>query len=219
MKLWYIILVLWLMSPPVLGQINLKTGYCLSLLKAPTYTSILGAHNVSMNGVYSDPFEPLEILHGFDIGLEHRWESFAVEAGWRTKRNRQEATGDLVQGDFRNHLNWSISSFYAGLVQYLDPIRISVSMDYNYTIAKLKFEEPAILTTLDDHGWGSSFSIGYVFRGSGTISLVIAPYVQLQWGDYDLAPLQNALTEPVSQPKAEDFVNYGITLYFLNGPR
>jgi hypothetical protein len=151
--------------------------------------------------------------------LEYHWDAFALEAGWRTKRNRQEASGSQNQIAFKNKMNWSMSSFYLGIAQYSGPIRISASLDYNYTRSKLDFKQPVLLTTLTDKGWGSTFSLGYVLSGTGGISLVFAPFVQFNWQDYDLTPLQNVLTEPVSPVTTEDYFNYGFTLYFLNGPR
>jgi hypothetical protein len=219
MKCLYIALFSLILHLPLFGQINLKAGYCMSWLKADEYNAILHAHNASMTGIYSDPFKALEILHGMDIGLEYRWETFALEAGWRTKRNRLEATGVRSEIDFRNSLKTSINSFFGGLVQYYGHVRLSASVDYNVTVSKVEFDDPAIFTTFKDSGWGSSFSLGYVFRGSGPISLVIAPYAQLQWGDYDLTEFRDAITESVVQYPAEDFFNFGITLYFLNGPQ
>ncbi len=208
----------WLMSLPVFGQLNLKAGYCLSLLNAPSHDAIILLHNATLADAYTNPFKPLEILHGLDLGLEYRWDGIALEAGWRTKRNREEATGARAQRSFNNNLNFSISSFYGGIVQYYGPIRVSASIDYNYTRTKIDFEDPSILTTLKDKGWGSNFSLGYVLGGTGPVSLVIAPYVQIHWMDYDLTNFQNALSDAPDPPAREDYFNYGFTVYFLNGP-
>lgn len=219
MNKWHITPMFWLMSLPLFGQLNLKAGYCLALLNAPSHDAIVQLHTTSLGDAYTNPFKPLETLHGLDLGVEYRWESFALEAGWRTKRNREEATGSRAQRAFYNNLNWSVSSFYAGLVQYYGPIRISASMDYNYTRTKIDFEDPAILTTLNDKGWGSTFSLGFVLGGSGPVSLVIAPYAQFHWMEYDLSDFQNVLTDAPGPPLPEEYFNYGLTIYFLNGPR
>jgi len=218
MKKWHITPLVWLLSLPVFVQLNLKAGYCLSLLDAPSHDAIVQLHNASLGSAYSNPFKPLEILHGLDLGLEYRWEGFALEAGWRTKRNREEATGSHSQVSFYNNLNFSLSSFYGGIIQYYGPVRISASIDYNYTRTKIDFEDPSILTTLKDKGWGSNFSLGYVLGGNGPVSLVIAPYVQVHWMDYDLTHFQNILSDAPDPPAREDYFNYGLTVYFLNGP-
>lgn len=215
----HVIPVFWLMTLPLFGQLNLKAGYCLAFLDAPSHDAILLAHNSNKVDTYSDPFQALDLLHGLDLGLEYRWDAIAVEAGWRTKRNRQEATGSIGQNSFYNSLSCSISSFYTGLVQYYGSMRISASVDYNYMRTKVDFEDPSILTTLSETGWGSTFSIGYVIGGTGPISLVLAPYAQFHWTDYDLTPLQDILTDLPDPPEPDDFFNYGITLYFLNGPQ
>lgn len=209
----------WLIALPLFGQLNLKAGYCLSSLDAPSHDAIILAHNTARVDTYSDPFRSLDLLHGLDLGLEYRWDDVALEAGWRTKRNRQEATGSIGQRAFYNSLSCSLSSFYAGLVQYLGTVRVSAAMDYTYMRTKVEFEDPVILTHLKDKGWGSTFSIGYVLGGKGPISLVFAPYAQFHWSEYDLSPLQDLLTDLPDPPKPDDFFNYGITLYFLNGPR
>ena len=218
MKLLYVALLALVIQTSVIAQINLKAGYCMSWLDVDNYNAIVQSHNTSMSGTYSDPFKSLNVLHGMDLGLEYRWETIAVEAGWRTKRNRLEAKGTRAGLDFRNSLNISINSFFTGVVQYYGPIRMSASLDYNYTILKVEFDDPTTFTTLKNYGWGSSFSIGYVFRGAGPISLVIAPYTQLHWSKYDLSAFGNVITETGVQHPTEDFFNYGITLYFLNGP-
>ena len=208
-----------LLSMPVFGQLNLKAGYCLSFLDAPEHDAVIEMYNASQGSTLTNPFKSLDLLHGLDLGIEYHWESFALEAGWRTKRNRQESTGLQSQQSFKNKLTWSMSSFYGGIVQYLGPIRISASLDYNYTRTKLDFDKPAILNTLKDTGWGSTFSLGYVLNGSGGISLVFAPYAQFNWAKYDLSQLQATLLEFVDSAQTEDYFNYGFTLYFLNGPR
>ncbi|HLF63727.1 MAG TPA: hypothetical protein VI603_08240 [Saprospiraceae bacterium] len=214
----HIIPVFWLLSLPLFGQLNLKAGYCLSFLNAPSHDAIIQAHNASLADAYSDPFKPLDLLHGLDLGLEYRWDGIALEAGWRTKRNRQDASGSRSQLTFNNKLNCSLSSFYVGLVQYYRPVRISASVDYNYMRTKLDFEDPSLLTTLKDQAWGSTFSLGFVLSGTGNVSLVLAPYAQFHWTKYDMTQLHDVLTDSPDPPAAEDFFNYGFTLYFLNGP-
>jgi hypothetical protein len=208
-----------LLSWPLIAQLNLKAGYNLSFLDAPGYNAIVEAHNLFMDDTYIDPFKPLDILHGLDLGLEYRWEALALEAGWRIKRNRQVASGSTAQRAFTNKLNCSLGSFYVGLVQYYGPVRIASSVDFNYKNTKIDFENPSTLHVIKDNSWGSTFSLGYVIPGKGGISIVLAPYVQLHWSDYELDELQMRLTELNTPPPQDDFLNYGITLYFLNGPR
>lgn len=215
-----IVPILLMLSLPVFGQLNLKAGYCLSFLNAPGHDAIIEMYNADQAASLTSPLNPLNLLHGLDLGFEYHWDSFTLEAGWRTKRNRQEASGLQNQQAFGNSLTFSMSSFYGGIVRYLGPVvRISASIEYNYTKMKLDFEEPSLRNNISDNGWGSTFSLGYVLKGRGSISFIIAPYVQLNWTDYNLAQLQSALTELVGPAGTEDYLNYGLTLYFLNGPR
>jgi hypothetical protein len=198
---------------------NLKAGYSLTVAEAAGHNAVIQAHEASLSEGLDEKYQPLDVLHGLDLGLEYRWESIAVEGGWRVKRNRQEGSGAHAGTPFRNKLRYSMASFYAGIVQYLGPVRISATLDYTYIRNKLEFEQPASLTVFKGNTWGSQFSIGYVLQGSGPVSLVIAPQIQINWKDLDLGPLQSTLTEQPSGPVYEDYVNYGITVLFLNGPR
>jgi hypothetical protein len=48
---------------------------------------------------------------------------------------------------------------------------------------------------------------------------VIAPYAQFHWSDYRLNDLQDLLVDDEGPgPDPEEYFNYGITIYFLNGP-
>lgn len=216
---WPIFVVAWLACVPVFGQLNLKAGYTLALMDAPSHNAILQAHNDAIGLSYADPFTPLDVLHGLDLGIEYRWETVALEFGWRTKRNRLEATGTKGQSEFYNMYSTSLSSFYAGLVQYYGPIRLAASMDYKTVRTKLDFEDPTILTSVKSEGWASTFSLGLVIGGSGPVSLVIAPYVQVQWSEADLTSFQDLIVDLPDPPQPEEYFNYGISLFFLNGPR
>lgn len=211
---------LWLVTVSAFGQVNLKAGYALAALNAPNYDAVISAHNDAYAHVYNEPFPMLDFLHGLDLGVEYRWETVAIEAGWRVKRNRQEAKGTLApRGNIRNNLTTSLASFYTGLVQYYGPIRIAGTIDYSYVRMKMDFQEPAKLTVLSSNGWSSQFSAGVVFGGKGSVSLVISPFVQVSWTDYGISELRESLSESVLMPAHERFLNYGVTLLFLNGPR
>ena len=204
---------------PVFGQLNLKAGFALSKFDAPEFNNVLQVHNTQEGALYLEPFKDLKLLYGIDLGLEYHWDAFGIEFGWRTKRNRERAAGSENQRAFNNDLTLSISSFYAGLVQYVGPIRLSGSIDYSYVRTKLDFENPSLLTTLSNDGWGSTFSLGYVLKGTGSISLILAPYAQFNWKDYSLVPMQSVLAETMQPLTSTDYFNFGIGLYFLNGPR
>jgi hypothetical protein len=219
MKRWHITPLLFLFCGFVHAQVNLKAGYSLTVAEAAAHNAVIKAHEARLSEGLDENYKPLEILHGLDLGLEYRWETIALEAGWRIKRNRQEGSGVHTGTLFRNKLRYSMASFYTGIVQYLGPVRISASLDFTYIRNRLEFEQPASLTVFTDNAWGSQFSIGYVLKGSGPASLVIAPQVQINWTDFNLGPLQSTLTEQPSGPVYEDYINYGITVLFLNGPR
>jgi len=219
MKRWHIASLICLLYTVGYGQFNLKAAYSLTTMDAATHDAVIKAHEATLTESLDENFKPLEILHGMDLGIEYRWENTALEAGWRVKRNRQEASGIHSGTPFRNKLRYSLASMYAGIVQYLGPIRVAASIDYNLVKNKLEFEQPASITAFKDNTWGSTFSIGYVLQGSGPVSLVLAPQVQISWSDYNLGPLQSTITGVPSGPVYENYLNYGITVIFLNGPR
>ena len=219
MKRWHVVSLICFLYTVGYGQFNLKAGYSLTAVDAAAHHAMIQAHEATLSESLEEHYKRLEVLHGMDLGIEYRWDNTALEAGWRVKRNRQEGSGVHTGSPFRNKLRYSLASFYAGIVQYLGPIRVSASIDYNYIRNKLEFEQPASLTVFRDNAWGSQFSIGYVLQGSGPVSLVLAPQVQISWSDYNLGPLQSTLTGTPSGPVPESYINYGITVLFLNGPR
>src|SRR5690606_20400355 len=95
---------------------------------------------------------------------------------------------------YQNKLSFSMGSFYGGIVQYIGPVRFAASLDYCYIRNKVEFELPAEETVFKDDAWGSSFSLGIVFKGRGPVSLSIAPYMQIMWTKYDLGEVRSALT-------------------------
>jgi hypothetical protein len=219
MKRRHLIPVLCLFYVPLSAQFNLSAGYSFSFMDAPTHDAIIEAHQSSLEESYNERLNTLDILHGLDLGFEYRWESVAIEAGWRIKRNRQEGSGALSGVPFSNKLRHSNGSFYTGLVQYFGWLRLAATVDYNYVRNHVEFEEPNIETVFKTDSWGSHFSLGAVLKGSGSVSLVLAPFIQKSWTDFDLAPLREALTGETNGPVREGYLIYGITIMFLNGPR
>ncbi len=219
MKRWHVTPIFCLLLSASFAQINLTAGYTLSFLDAPGQNGVIAAHEATLSESYRQHFKQLNVLHGLDLGLEYRWDSFALQAGWRVKRNRQEGSGTHTSVPFTNKLEYSMASFYTAAVQYLGPVRLSASIDYNYIRNKVNFQQPAVETVFKDNSWGSEFSMGLVLQGSGPVALLVAPFVQFNWANYDLGPMQTALTEIQSGPVHEDYFNYGIGIYFLNGPK
>lgn len=218
MKKWLGALAFCLISFLSFGQLNLTAGYSLSFLDASTHDAIIQMHEESLGDAYTEKFKPLDVLHGLDLGIEYRWESVAWEVGWRVKRNRQVGSGNYMGTPFTNKLRYSMGSFYTGIVQYFGPVRLSATVDYNYIRNHLEFARPAVEAIFKDDSWGSVFSLGVVLNGSGPVSIGLLPFIQKNWSDFNLGPVQAALNGTSGSPVKESYFNYGITIMFLNGP-
>lgn len=211
-----LMVIVWVSAP---AQFGLKAGYRLAYVKAPDYHAIITEHNAIYGSHYTKGFPELRFMHGIEVSGFQRWEDFVLEAGISVLRNRQSARLSPGENNRSNKLYTSINSVFAGLSQYIGPVCLSATLDYSMLRHRFRFSEPALSDHLTDHGWSSRFAAGYLFRGSGSVAVLVGPFLHVHWTEYDLEPLTLELTGLPFAGTSEKYLNFGLSIAFLNSPR
>jgi hypothetical protein len=209
------------------AQVNFKAAYRLVLTDPTTFNSILQEHNSIIREDplfnYSTEFKDLKVMNGFDLGLRYKVPGVAFEGGWGNRRRQIRADGKRLSGSsFENTITTTINTISAGLFPSFGPISIGGTIDYNYLKIKTEFEQPGIGTTLKDNTWSSKFSISFNFKSKGMIGVVIRPYVDIFWSEYDITEFNQAINDPEPPPASplkETFASWGISFIVFNGPQ
>ncbi|MDX1477401.1 MAG: hypothetical protein R3301_06815 [Saprospiraceae bacterium] len=219
-RLFCTALVLGLVIHSTDAQFNLKVGYRLGILDAPVHDAIIQQHNL-LNDSYSTIFRPLKSLHGFELGVRQRNRNVSYEFGWKLQRNMQKATGNFIDGTpYENQLTYEFQAISTGLYGHLGPVSIGGSLDYNFLRIKQNFVEPDQDDSMKDNLFSSDFSLTYTFPSDGVVTLALQPYFRVNWGQYDITPLYESLTNSVAEgprPMREKFAMYGFSVIVYNG--
>ena len=205
-------------SNNTIAQLNFKVGYGLGFVDAPVNDAIIALHNASQDG-YSVPFEPLNMLHGFEMAFRQRYNNVSLETGWKIQRNMLKAEGEDAGGSvYENQITYNMQAISAGFYQHFGQLSFGGTIDYNWLRMKWVFAQPELDDQLKDKLFSSDFSFRYTFRTQGVVALSFQPFVRVHWGHYDISALDNAINEHTStEPLLENFYSYGITLVMYNG--
>ena len=195
-------------------------GYRLGIVDAPIHDAIVDQHNLLIDG-YSTIFRPLKSMHGFELGVRQRNRNVSFELGWKLQRNMQKATGFLSSGDpYENQLTYEFQAISGGVFGHLGPVSVGGTLDYNFMRIKLNFYEPDLDNAIKDNLFSSDFVLTYTFPSDGVVSLALQPYVRVNWGQYDITPLYEVLTNTVPEDPSrmhENFATYGFSIIVYNG--
>lgn len=205
-----------LFSSPTNAQINLKTGYSISLVSDPVVNDVIDQYNQSHH--YTKELKNLKWMHGFEAGLRYKSGPHAFELsymgayrhfrGYFTNPNGGNDLYDKIGFDIHaGGLGYQLSDGFFG---------IGADLQYQWYVTKSELILPYRTFKEVQTMWATKIYMMLILEGSSNVHFVLEPYYVIPSGTYDSRPLQQFLETNVSQDQHR-WDRWGITLLFYNG--
>lgn len=217
-KATYLLLVVFFgfFSSPVDAQVNLKSGYNISIVSVPAFDQVVSSYNQSRG--YSTDFAKLKWLHGFEAGLRLKADVHALELTYQGAY--QSLKGSYIDADqeFTDRIRFTMQSVAIGY-QASDR-KFGAGTDLQYQFYKVKFlpEQSGNDYRNIQNMFALKFYFIFTFKGRQGVDIALQPYYILPFKEYDLQPLAQRLqVEP--SPTNDRWNRFGLTILFYNGKK
>lgn len=206
-----------LFSSPNNAQVNVKTGYSISLVSDPAVNDILDQYNSFFN--YTKELKNLKWMHGFEAGIRYKSGPHAFELsymgayrnfrGYFTNPNGGNDIYDKIGFDVHaGGLGYQVSDGFFG---------IGTDIQYQWYVTKGELILPYRTFKDVQTMWATKLYLMLTLQGSSNVHFVLEPYYVLPFDGYDARPLQQFLgTADVNYPRNK-WDRWGISLLFYNG--
>ncbi len=201
------------------AQLNTRIGYSYSFSQLSETNNILDRFD-DQRPWLEEKFNHLRGMNGLILGLQYRLGSTALDISYfnRFKSVKAEGTDPQTNTSFFHRLNMSQQGLSLGLEQFIGSFSIAATIDRNLYRVKLKEEsEGDNLRILNEMGWSSHFFIGIKTKKNSGIAVSLRPFLQIQWTDFNLGKIEEALELSPVEDKEERPMSIGIQLIFSNG--
>ena len=201
---------------PVNAQVNLKAGYNISLVSDPGLDQVVGAF--SDTKPYSNPFNKLTWMHGFEAGLRFKADVHAFELTYQNAYQPLQAKGDLNDGNgpYTDKIKLGIQSGAFGYQVTGDVFGVGTDLQYQWYTTRVelvgvtdKFKDVQTMLALKCY-------MMFTLEGSGGIDAALQPYFVLPFDTYDLDPLSQYLNQEAGPP-GKKWTRFGLSVLFYNG--
>jgi hypothetical protein len=214
--LWLLAVFFGILSFPINAQVNLKTGYSISLNSDEAVDNIIAEFNQSnANGT---KFKNLRWMHGFDAGLRYKSGISAFELSYLgAYRHLKEYYPNPAGGsNLADKLKFDVHS--AGFSYQLSDgyFGAGAELEYQWYVTKAQLTQPDRKFKDVQEMWATKLYLMLILEGSGDVTLIIEPYYIIPHGTYDSQPLQEYL-ETTSNPSQNKWTRLGISFMFYNG--
>lgn len=213
-RLFLLVVFFGLLSLPGLAQVNLKTGYNISLISTQELDPVIETFN-NVRG-YSSGFQSLDWLHGFQAGIRYKANEHGIELYYQGAYQTLKAEGDLAGESFTDKLRFAVHAIGFGY-QASNSV-FGAGTNLQYQLYKTKFiPEEGVGTFKDTQSmWALKFYLMLILNGNNSVDLSLQPFYVLPFGSYDLDPLARfAGTE--SHSNSDRWKRFGISVVFYNG--
>ena len=199
----------------VIGQINIKIGY----------NPILGSFDVVNNlqseyqpttGEVQSSFGNVSFLHGIQLGVRQRIGSVGIELGWESLTSSKTALSfnPINESFAERSYNHSIKLWSLSLDQYYQPVGFgTVITRSTYSIDRAIGNNEIGIS--NQSNWGLRLQLNWVIQESNLVSLMIRPYYQFHFNDFDLTGFANDLS--IDSDTNESLNYFGLSFVFYNG--
>ena len=204
------------LSSPFYAQVNLKTGYNISILSTPGVNQLIDDFNETQN--YNAAFSNLNWMHGFEMGVRFKGGLHALELTYQGGYQILKAEEILAGTTYTDRLRFSIHSGAVGYQIGDGAFGLGTDVQYQWYKSKYEDESADTSTKVGQEMFAFKFYLMFVLQGANNIDMAIQPYMVLPTKYYDPAPLSEVLgiEDNFQQDK---WIRYGITLLFYNGQK
>ncbi len=210
----------------VLGQLNIKVGYTNGFTQGLNYNGVVSNFNknIETQFILDDALDPINSLHGLELGLRYRLNSVGFELSWSNLSKRSDAFASLDNVNrIQTKLFTSLTEYSLGAENYFGYFGYGASVGYRHL--SIKTDVPGSrrkrAELLGEPGWAGKFYLLFQVPGD-KVALTFKPYVQFPLSEYALDNFESGLNSKYgfdsrSSVEKERFFMYGISILLYNG--
>lgn len=214
-KVLFTLLLIFMASSIARAQFNLKIAY------NPIYGSFSGINAVqnayiSDDGEVLDGFGDLHFMHGIQLGIRYRVGTFGVELGWESLAGDREALALNPNSEVftTREYDYDLRTWSFALDQYFRPFGFGAAITRtNFSAGRVRGNNNIPL--IDESKWGLRFQLNLIIQESSRVSLLLRPYYQFYFGDYNIERLATDLNNTAASRESLSY--FGLSLVFYNG--
>jgi hypothetical protein len=207
-----------ILSSQVYAQVNLKTGYNLSIISNPGLDRLIESFNQTQ--AYTSPFSNLRWLHGLEAGLRLKAGVHALEFTYQGAYKSFKANGinSSTDANYTDKMKYAVHSVAAGYQLGDGPFGLGIDLQNQWYKFKYESGQTQRVSKNVQHMMSYKFYLMITLHGDKNVDLAFQPYMVLPTKYYDLQPISQilGLEEGVGRDK---WIRYGLTVLFYNGSK
>ena len=205
-------------SSPAYAQINLKTGYNISILTNPGLDRLITSFNQTQP--YTSPFSNLRWLHGLETGLRFKGGVHAFELTYQGAYKAFKANGlnSTTSATYTDKLKYAVHSVAAGYQLGSEGFGLGIDLQSQWYKFKYESGQTQAKSKNVQHMMSYKFYLMFTLHGDKNVDLALEPYMVLPTKYYNLEPISQVLGLEESVGK-DKWIRYGLTVLFYNGSK
>lgn len=203
-----------LISLPGFAQINLKTGYNISLVTLQDLEPVIEDFN-TIKG-YTSGFQSLDWMHGFQAGIRYKANEHGVELYYQGAYQTLKAEGNIGGEDFTDKFRFAVHAIGFGYQASSSFFGAGTNIQYQFYKAKFIPETGASGFRDLQKMWALKFYLMVILQGNNSVDMSLQPFFILPLTSYDLDPLARFAGSDLNSNN-DRWKRFGISLVFYNG--
>ena len=205
-----------LFSSPVDAQVNLKSGYNISIISVPALDQVLSSYNQTSG--YATDFAKLKWLHGFEAGLRLKADVHALELTYQGAYQTLKANYFDADQEFSDRVRFAVHSVAIGYQASDRKFGAGTDLQYQFYKVKLVPDQNGNDYRNIQNMFALKFYFMFNFKGRQGVDMALQPYYILPFKEYDLQPFAQRLSVEPS-PNNDRWNRFGLTILFYNGEK
>lgn len=217
-KAKYLLLVVFfgLLSSPGLAQVNLKTGYNISLISLQDLEPVIENFN-TLRG-YTSGFPSLNWMHGFQAGMRYKANEHGIELYYQGAYQTLKAEGTNAGENFTDKFRFAVHAIGLGYQASSRVFGAGTNLQYQFYKSKFIPETGGSPFRDVQQMWAFKFYLMFMLQGNNSVDLSLQPFFILPLSSYDLDPLARFTGSDLSS-NDDRWKRFGISLVFYNGAK
>jgi hypothetical protein len=198
-------------------------GYAIAYTEGKGINSIMQRYN-DENPWLEDKFKEFKYLNGLEIGVRYRWHSLGIDLSFNNLSKKSEGLGTNPSTSvfFSDEWNLSINEYSLGLENYWGGIGWGAAIgrrtvNIKTDIASSRNDKEIF----KDSEYSTKFYL-VLSMPSNSTAVAVKPFVQFPLNSFNLSSMENEIFKDSPRDPSlfeEDFMFYGISVVFYNGPQ
>ena len=203
-------------SSPSYAQINLKTGYNISVITSPGLDRLIESFN--QDQAYTSPFADLRWMHGLETGLRLKGGIHALELTYQGAYKSFKASGlnPPSGATYTDKLKYAVHSAAVGYQIADGGFGLGIDLQSQWYKFKIESGQTQVKSKNVQHMMSYKFYMMITLHGDKNVDLAFQPYMVLPIKYYDLQPISEILGLEEGGGK-DRWIRYGLSVLFYNG--